>query len=84
MVYLAKVYHTSDAAADDKTVITVSWMARKLMKEANLEKINNPQVTLKVGLNNSSFCWCGVLGDGRGAGGWVEENNQVGSFWSVK
>lgn len=52
MVYLAKMYHTSDAAADDRTAITVSWMARKLMKEANLEKINNPQITLKVGLRN--------------------------------
>lgn len=52
MVYLAKMYHTSGAAADDKTAITVSWMARKLMKEANLEKINNPQITLKVGLRN--------------------------------
>ena len=52
MVYLAKMYHTSDAAADDRTAITVSWMARKLMKEANLEKINSPQITLKVGLRN--------------------------------
>ena len=48
LVLLAKVYHSSDA--DDRTAITVPWMTRKLMKEANLEKINNPQVTLKVGL----------------------------------
>ena len=56
MVFLAKAYHSTDT--EDETAITVPWMARKLIKEANLERINNAAVTIKVGTERVCVCVC--------------------------
>ncbi|KAK7107774.1 small subunit processome component 20 homolog [Littorina saxatilis] len=56
MVFIAKAYHTSDT--EDKNAITVLWLTRRLMKEANYEKINTPQVTLK---RNHVFKWVAAV-----------------------